>query len=83
MEVETYTYPARDGDVYLICSDGLTGMMPEERVAEILRSRSSLEQAAEGAGGRRERARREGQHHVVLFKLGEEADAPPGRSPTR
>jgi len=29
-------------DVYLICSDGLTGMVPDERMAEILRARSSL-----------------------------------------
>ncbi|HEX4759684.1 MAG TPA: PP2C family serine/threonine-protein phosphatase, partial [Thermoleophilaceae bacterium] len=37
VEVETCTYPAKDGDVYLLCSDGLTGMIPEDRMAEILR----------------------------------------------
>ena len=46
VEVETCTYPAKDGDVYLLCSDGLTGMVSEDRMAQILRARSSLDQAA-------------------------------------
>jgi PPM family protein phosphatase len=78
VEVETYTYPARDGDVYLICSDGLTGMVPDERMAEILRARSSLAQAvkdlvddANARGGK-------DNITVLMFKLGEEADAAAG-----
>src|SRR4051812_11832303 len=46
VEVDTFTYPGRDGDVYLICSDGLTGMISEDAIAEILRSSSSLDDAA-------------------------------------
>jgi protein phosphatase len=46
VEVETYTHAARDGDVYLLCSDGLTGMVPEKRIAEILRESDSLDDAA-------------------------------------
>ncbi|HEY1593897.1 MAG TPA: Stp1/IreP family PP2C-type Ser/Thr phosphatase [Thermoleophilaceae bacterium] len=73
VEVETFTYPAKDGDVYLLCSDGLTGMVPEDRVAEVLRGRSSLEQAARelvseaNAGGGKDNIT------VVLFKLADEA----------
>jgi PPM family protein phosphatase len=73
VDVETCTYPAKDGDVYLLCSDGLTGMVPEDRVAEILRSRSSLQQAAKAlvdaanAGGGKDNIT------VVLFKLVDEA----------
>jgi protein phosphatase len=33
---DTQTFAARDGDVYLICSDGLTGMVPEAGLAEVL-----------------------------------------------
>jgi protein phosphatase len=75
VEVERMTYPARAGDVYLICSDGLTTMIPEDAVAAILRGRSSLEQAgtelvraANEAGGR-------DNVTVVMFKLGEEGEA--------
>jgi protein phosphatase len=46
VDVETFTYPARSGDVYLLCSDGLTGMVAEDRVAEIVREGRSLEAAA-------------------------------------
>jgi protein phosphatase len=69
VDVETFTYPAKDGDVYLLCSDGLTGMVSEERVAQILRARSSLQQAAKelvdeaNAGGGKDNIT------VVLFKL--------------
>jgi PPM family protein phosphatase len=75
VDVETCTYPAKDGDVYLLCSDGLTGMVSEERVAEILRARSSLEQAASelvkaaNANGGKDNIT------VVLFKLVDEAGA--------
>src|SRR4051794_9425112 len=46
VEVETYTDAARDGDVYLLSSDGLTGMVSEARIAEILRETGSLDEAA-------------------------------------
>src|SRR3954463_6562250 len=46
VEVETYTHQGRDGDVYLLCSDGLTGMVPEKRIAEILGEAGSLGEAA-------------------------------------
>src|SRR3954470_18609729 len=42
VEADRHTLPARDGDVYLLCSDGLTGMVPEARVEEIIRSAPSL-----------------------------------------
>jgi protein phosphatase len=45
--VDHYTWPVRDGDVVLICSDGLTSMVPDARVAEILRDAPSLNQAAQ------------------------------------
>ena len=63
VEVERMTYPARSGDVYLICSDGLTTMVPEDGIAAILRARSSLKQAGDGARARGERGRRPRQHH--------------------
>ena len=69
VEVDTFTYPARDGDVYLACSDGLTGMISEAEVARILREAPSLDQAsrelvdAANANGGRDNIT------VVLFRL--------------
>ena len=69
VEVDTWTYPVRAGDVLLLCSDGLTSMVAESRVAEILAAAGSLTDAADalidaanGAGGR-------DNITVVLFRL--------------
>ncbi|MEA2467140.1 MAG: family protein phosphatase [Thermoleophilaceae bacterium] len=76
VEVDTYTHSGRDGDVYLLNSDGLTGMINEEKVAEILRDRESLEDAAEkliaaaNANGGKDNIT------VVLFRLGSDGDEP-------
>jgi PPM family protein phosphatase len=75
VEVETCTYPAKDGDVYLLCSDGLTGMVPEERLAEILRSRSSLAQAAQALVDDANARGGKDNITVILFKLGQEVSA--------
>ena len=70
IKVDHHTWPARDGDVYLICSDGLM-MFPEERIGEIVRSAPDLRSAARGlvdaanAGGGRDNIT------VVLFRVEE------------
>src|SRR4051812_36803679 len=71
VEVDTYTHAGQDGDVYLLNSDGLTGMINEEKVTQILRDRESLEDAADkliaaaNANGGKDNIT------VVLFRLGE------------
>ena len=70
VEVDTEVFPARDGDVFLLCSDGLTGMVHEPELKAMLEDRErSLEQtgraliaAANEAGGR-------DNITVILFRL--------------
>jgi serine/threonine protein phosphatase PrpC len=71
IEADSRTWPARGGDVYLICSDGLTGMVDETRVGELLQAAPSLSSAARtlidaanDAGGR-------DNITVVIFRLEE------------
>jgi serine/threonine protein phosphatase PrpC len=59
VQVDTWSYPVRDGDVLLLCSDGLTSMITEAQIVEILSSAGTLEEAgdrliseANAAGGR-------------------------------
>ena len=48
VQVDVQAYQARAGDVFMVCSDGLTSMVPEARVREILDGRG-LARARPGA----------------------------------
>jgi protein phosphatase len=59
VEVDIQTVPAAPGDVFLLCSDGLTTMVDEDRIALALGGASSMKEAvatlvddANRAGGR-------------------------------
>jgi len=80
VQVDTETYPAQADDVFLICSDGLTTMVPEAFVTRVLTQAPSLAaagrkliSAANEAGGR-------DNITVILFRL-EEVE--PGRAARR
>ncbi len=47
VEVDAYELALRAGDVILLCSDGLTGMVPDERIQRALRHDDPEESAAE------------------------------------
>jgi PPM family protein phosphatase len=73
VDIDTLTFSARPGDVFLICSDGLTTMVSDARIAELLESSPNLDEAvarlvseANEAGGR-------DNITVVAFRL-EQAD---------
>ncbi len=59
VNVDTMTFPARDGDVFLLCSDGLTTMVPDDEIRDILVNSRNLRsavnrlvEAANRGGGR-------------------------------
>src|ERR1700735_2540860 len=47
VEVDTWTYGARAGDVVLLCSAGLTSMISEEQIVAVLSSEHDLDAAAD------------------------------------
>jgi protein phosphatase len=69
VEVDVDVFPARAGDVVLLCSDGLTSMVPEARVRALLREASSLEQAGRGLIAAANAAGGRDNITVVLFRL--------------
>ncbi len=71
IDVDRMTFRGRDGDVYLLCSDGLTSMVAEAEVGRILAEARTLDdagralvEAANAAGGR-------DNITVLLFRLEE------------
>jgi protein phosphatase len=74
VNVDTMTYPAKDGDIFLLCSDGLTTMVSDEQIKEILSQDRSLRSAvnklidAANSGGGRDNIT------AVVFRLAEEGE---------
>jgi PPM family protein phosphatase len=70
IEVDVAKHPLEEGDLFLLCSDGLSGMVRDEVIAETLRSVSALDEAAEmlidlaNASGGRDNIT------AVLFRIG-------------
>lgn len=81
VEVDTMTFRGRPGDVYLLCSDGLTTMLKEARIAEILRESASLDEAAQWLVNEANEAGGRDNITVVAFRVeaeGEPAEADSG-----
>jgi protein phosphatase len=86
VEVDTRSFKGRAGDLYLICSDGLTTMVSEERIAEILNATPRLRDAGELLIAEANRAGGRDNITVVLLRLEEVAaeagTAQDGEEPT-
>ncbi len=75
VEVDLQTVPAQAGDVFLICSDGLTTMLPDEQIAQLLSRATSMQSAVRALVDEANRAGGRDNITVVAFRL-EDAAAP-------
>ncbi len=71
VEVDTRSFRGMAGDVYLICSDGLTTMVSEEQIAEVLRRTPRLRDAGEKLIAAANEAGGRDNITVVLLRLEE------------
>jgi PPM family protein phosphatase len=78
VEVDTWTYPVRPDDVLMLCSDGLTSMVSEGRVGEILASSDSLKGAAQALIDEANAAGGRDNITVILFRVEEVEGAKDG-----
>jgi protein phosphatase len=69
VEVDTWTYPVRAGDILLLCSDGLTSMISEARVSEILGAGGDLDTTADTLINEANEAGGRDNITVVLFRV--------------
>jgi protein phosphatase len=75
VEPDLQTVPAAAGDVFLICSDGLTTMLGEEQIAKLLAGASSMSAAVRALVDEANRAGGRDNITALAFRL-EDAAAP-------
>lgn len=69
VDVDTFTVEAGPGDVFLLCSDGLTSMVADEDILELIAGARSLEEAAKALVKAANKSGGEDNVTVVLFTL--------------
>jgi PPM family protein phosphatase len=78
VDVDVFTLEARPGDVFLICSDGLTSMVGDDAILGTLRDAGDLEAAARTLVSHANRGGGEDNITVVCFEIAEDSErAPP------
>ncbi len=80
VDVDTFTVEPEDGDLFLICSDGLTDMVDDGTIIDAIeRNRGDLDEAAKALVGAANRVGGEDNITVLLVEVGEDGR----RQPTR
>jgi protein phosphatase len=75
VDVDTFSVETRPGDLFLICSDGLTTMVDDETIlAEVARNRDDLKSAAKALVRAANKGGGEDNITVVFFEIGSEED---------
>jgi serine/threonine protein phosphatase PrpC len=82
VEVDLQTVPAQAGDVFLICSDGLTTMLGDEQIGQLLARATSMRSAVRALVDEANRAGGRDNITVIAFRLGDPtAPEGPGGAP--
>ena len=76
VEVDAHTHAARDGDVYLLCSDGLAGMVSDDEMGAILRGSQTLPEAVEALVRAANQSGGKDNITVVAFRVADDGRAP-------
>jgi protein phosphatase len=79
VQVDLQTVQAQPGDVFLICSDGLTTMLDDERIGRLLARATSLDSAVRALVDEANRAGGRDNITIVAFRLEDAAAAVEGR----
>jgi protein phosphatase len=79
VDVDVQTVPATAGDVFLICSDGLTTMLDDERIGRLLTAATSMASAVRALVDEANRAGGRDNITALAFRL--EDAAAPSRAP--
>ncbi|HKP18195.1 MAG TPA: Stp1/IreP family PP2C-type Ser/Thr phosphatase [Gaiellaceae bacterium] len=75
VDIDTVSVDARVGDIFLLCSDGLTSMVDDQVILEIVeRHRANLEQAARALVDAANKRGGEDNITVVAFEIGESGE---------
>jgi serine/threonine protein phosphatase PrpC len=74
VDADTFTIPAQSGDVFLLCSDGLTDMVDEDAIFDLFeRNRENLDSALKALVRAANRSGGEDNITVVAFEIGDVA----------
>jgi serine/threonine protein phosphatase PrpC len=74
VDIDTLSFSARPGDVFLLCSDGLTTMVKDDAIAKVIASSATLDEAAKRLVDAANEAGGRDNITVVAFRV-EDAEA--------
>jgi serine/threonine protein phosphatase PrpC len=77
VDVDTFSIPTRTGDLFMLCSDGLTSMVEDETILETVeKHRDNLQTAAKALIRAANKGGGEDNITVVFFEIGEGSGEP-------
>jgi hypothetical protein len=75
VDVDTFTVEAQPGDLYLICSDGLSSMLGDDEILRVVTGADGLTAATKALVNAANRSGGEDNITVVVFEIAEGEDA--------